>query len=611
MNITNNTVTGCAYPTATSGIFYGLYNSCSAFTLNLSGNSVTNNSVGSATATATGAMYLFYPTGSLTTAGSVHNIFNNTIRGNTRTQSTPGSATQYLFYGSGGAATTNVYGNEIVNNTMPSTGSTYGLYMSAASTVRNVYQNRIDSLSTGGGSVYGMYLTSGTNVNVHRNRILNITATAAAATLYGLYVDGTTVNVWNNMIADLKTPTTTNIPGLYGLYVSAPTTARVYYNSIALNASSSGASFGSTGLYASTAPTLDLRNNIVVNTSANAGVNGRTVAYQRSSTTNATYADSSNANCFHAGTPSSKNFIFYNATDSIQTMAQYRAYMGPNRDALSISETPLVSDAVDRICPPRPQRRKRVTTVAAGADFDADIRQETGYAGSGTAPDIGADEGNFTYTDILPPAIVYASLGNAAPASTRAFNNVTVTDANGVNGTSGTRPRAYYKKGFLFNEWNDNTSATQGWKWVEASGGSSPFSFTIDHTKLPGGSVAAGDTVFYFVVAQDGWTTPNVSINAAARRPPAWRCHPRVPVTNSGSTKSPHHRRNVLVGSGQTYTLTSAISTSTATCARRHTNRDPPNPPESARRILHPDPLPRQVTPPLSDRRPNPAGPNA
>src|SRR5205814_3131478 len=59
-------------------------------------------------------------------------------------------------------------------------------------------------------------------------------------------------------------------------------------------------------------------------------------------------------------------------------------------------------------------------------------------------------------------------------------------------------------------------SATDGWKYVEASGaGGSPFSFTINYSLLNGGTgVTVGQTVQYFVVAQDLAPTPNVGINS-------------------------------------------------------------------------------------------------
>src|SRR5207253_8252731 len=71
------------------------------------------------------------------------------------------------------------------------------------------------------------------------------------------------------------------------------------------------------------------------------------------------------------------------------------------------------------------------------------------------------------------------------------------------------------KKSTNANTFVDNTNATDGWKYVEATGaGGSPFSFTTDYSLLFGGAPAAGNIVQYFVVAQDMAATPNVGINS-------------------------------------------------------------------------------------------------
>src|SRR5262249_20345355 len=76
----------------------------------------------------------------------------------------------------------------------------------------------------------------------------------------------------------------------------------------------------------------------------------------------------------------------------------------------------------------------------------------------------------------------------------------------GVEIGAGIRPRVYYKKS---TDANDLT----GWKYTEATGsGGSPFTFTIDYTLLNAGSVSVGDTIQYFVVAQDTVATPNVGM---------------------------------------------------------------------------------------------------
>lgn len=86
---------------------------------------------------------------------------------------------------------------------------------------------------------------------------------------------------------------------------------------------------------------------------------------------------------------------------------------------------------------------------------------------------------------------------------------------NLVDITAGTRPRLYYKKAGNANTFVDNTSGTDGWKFVEATGaGSSPFSFTTNYSLLFGGAPVVGDVIQYFVVAQDQNGIANIGINS-------------------------------------------------------------------------------------------------
>lgn len=114
----------------------------------------------------------------------------------------------------------------------------------------------------------------------------------------------------------------------------------------------------------------------------------------------------------------------------------------------------------------------------------------------------------------FPPSISYAPLGNTPSTANRTLSGVAVADGDGVDGNVGTRPRVYFKRSTDANAWNDNTAGTDGWKYAEANGASSPFDFTIDYALLNGGTgVAAGDVVQYFVVAQDLAATPLVGIS--------------------------------------------------------------------------------------------------
>src|SRR5262249_27792021 len=143
-------------------------------------------------------------------------------------------------------------------------------------------------------------------------------------------------------------------------------------------------------------------------------------------------------------------------------------------------------------------------------DIDGDLRPGPAGSVNGGAPanDIGADEFDGIPIDATAPAISYTALTNTSSVASRSFTNVVVTDASGVNGASGTRPRVYYKKSGDANTFAGNTSGNNGWKYAEASGSTSPFDFTIDYSLLQS-AVAGGDVIQYFVVAQDNASPAN------------------------------------------------------------------------------------------------------
>ena len=115
--------------------------------------------------------------------------------------------------------------------------------------------------------MYGI-TTSAVTANIFKNKIYDLQENQAGGIVYGIQVAaGTTVNVYDNLVGDLRTPAANAAIPLAGLYVSGGTTINAYYNTIYLNATSTGALFGSSAVYASTTPTLTLRNNVFVNLS--------------------------------------------------------------------------------------------------------------------------------------------------------------------------------------------------------------------------------------------------------------------------------------------------------------------------------------------------------
>jgi len=111
-----------------------------------------------------------------------------------------------------------------------------------------------------------------------------------------------------------------------------------------------------------------------------------------------------------------------------------------------------------------------------------------------------------------PPAISYTALDNTVSTAGQTLSEVVISDIDftGVDFTSGKAPRIYYKKSTEANLFAENTSAANGWKFVETTSTVSPCSFTMDLALL-NTPATGGDIIQYFVVAQDIAATPNTS----------------------------------------------------------------------------------------------------
>ncbi len=240
-------------------------------------------------------------------------------------------------------------------------------------------------------TIYGIYKYRGTNGFVYNNNIYDLSFGGATGIVHGLVTGGVSTAVWNNFISDLKAPASTMADAINGINIRGGTNIGVYYNTIYLDATSSSAIFGTSGIYTHTIPTVDLRNNVVVNVSTPGSTGGFTVAYRRMDATLTTYASTSNNNCFYAGTPSASRLIFYDGTNSDSLLSDYKARVGPNRDSVSISADPVF---VNVTTPPYDLHISRNSVVVdqkgtpiAGitTDFDGETRDAI-------YPDIGGDE---------------------------------------------------------------------------------------------------------------------------------------------------------------------------------------------------------------------------
>jgi hypothetical protein len=493
VRIYNNTISNCTYPTATSGTMYLIEQVASAFNLEMYGNTLTNNTL---SPTTTGSFNMLYQSGAVVNQSK---IYNNTISGNNKTSGTTG--TTYCIYNTGASTSNNLIYNNIVDN--------------------NVVTNT-------SGSLYGLNLLTGSTNAVYNNKISGLTNSATTTgAVYGIAIGGggLTNNVYNNFISDLNAPSSTNsgtsttdlIRGISITSATALSTQNISFNTISLYASG-GAIFSTSGIFhttsaTATTSTLNLRNNIIVNNSTASGVGFVSALRLSAANVLTNYGSASNNNLFHVNSGTNQ-VIFYDGTNSDADLNSFKARVTP-RETASISENP---NFVNGSVPPYNLHINTAipTQVESGGVAVTGITDDIdGNPRNASTPDIGADEFVGVATDLTGPSISYTALGTESICIESKTISATITDASGVNVAAGTRPRLWYKK----STENDvlpatNTAASIGWKYVEASNASSPFTFTFNFSLL-NTPLTFGDSISYFIVAQDLVATPNVGVSVA------------------------------------------------------------------------------------------------
>ncbi len=444
-NINNNTISNANLTTtSTTG---GIYNAATLPTLNVNNNTISNISRTSAS----GTHYCFY-TGSpangtydgntvdgisfttVTSTGTIYGIYdissgvNMTYTNNViKNLSTPTTGTLYGIREFGTAGIKTIQNNQVYNFSTSSGGaggfSATGISWLTGGNPNDISNNRVYSINstgtTGGtaGAIIGILCSGVTNNNIYKNKVYDLSTNSTGATLWGMQVtSGTTNNIYNNLVGDLRAPKLNAGISLAGINCSGGTTDNVYYNTVYLNNVSAGALFGSSAIYASTTPTVTLRNNIFVNLSKANGATGFTTAYRRTTTTLTTYGATSNNNLFYSGGQCTNSLIYYDGTFSAQTLAAYQALatLAP-RDNVSKTENPNFLSTTGALAAFLHINPAIATVIESGGaniatytdDYDGDVR-------NAATPDIGADE----FTGTIAAACAGAPAAGVAAAAT-------------------------------------------------------------------------------------------------------------------------------------------------------------------------------------------------
>ena len=563
--------------------FYGIFHTGGTPTINANviGSTTTANSINLSTAStnANGQFLIGIQTNnntSIITNNTIANL-NNAFTGTSTAGASRGIAT------SAAAFLCTITGNNIYNfstaSTIAGTGVTaalIGILNQRTTAGQSISQNTIYNLSNSAASaavvVTGIHHsgpTSGTN-NISRNNIhsFSIASSSATATMIGINAFAGIATYHNNMIRlgiDASGAALTNGIGIVGIQQSSATANNFfYYNSVYIGGTGVGGT-ASTFAYQRIAGTVAtaLQNNIFANERSNGAGTGFHYAIGLNASTNVT----SNYNIYNANGSGGRVGLI--GSTPYTTLANWQGVFSNDANSLygsvpfinATGTAALVDLHINAAVPT--QIESAGTSIATLGDFDGNTRfGEAGYAGTGTAPDMGADEGEFLPSDVTPPSISYTVIPNQATLSAPSLS-ATISDGSGIDVTAGTRPRLYFKYSTNNDTYVGNTSADNGWKFVESVTGASPFSFTIDYSLLFGGVPSGNETIQYFVTAQDLASPTNVAINSGVpAATPTSVAYTSAQFPLGGTVNSYNIivlNGNVTVGSGGNYTsLTNA-----------------------------------------------------
>lgn len=435
----------------------------------------------------------------------------------------------YAVVVSGTSATNKVTTVKLLNNFIGT--DSVGLYNQTT----GIYINNADSINVTGNLIKNVKTVSSinnsgitveantTNSFIRKNTINGIYSTSSGGWgAFGLLFNTPTgvdnITVSNNVISDVMTSnytlSATTLYNAYGIRILGGNNLKFYYNTVHLfgqpTTGSGQSSSAALAIMTNSITGLDIRNNIFSNRMTGTITGSKHYAL---STYGAVPGNIFDYNDFIQGSTlqgvlmteySTSTFV---STDVV-TLANLKTSTAANNNSVNIN--PLFVNDSNLIIGLGTLQGLGTAIAGITTDIIDTIRA--------TPPTIGAYEKGV---DLSGPQIAYTAISNTSLITNRVLTGfATITDVSGVNTTT-FKPRIYYRKSADANAFGtypgDNSSAFNGWKYAEASNTTSPFNFTIDYSILFGGApMSVGDTVLYFVVAQDMKSPAfNISANPA------------------------------------------------------------------------------------------------
>ncbi|MCF7788354.1 MAG: choice-of-anchor D domain-containing protein [Prosthecobacter sp.] len=528
VDISNNTVGSITAGGTTTGVgasITGIQTTKGTNTIsgNLIGSTTTANSLNASTSVSFSGAAQVVAGIDCANSGTINCAITDNTVANLLNKSTRTSCLMRGIVSAAGVST--ISGNTVHHLTAPSmsTGpAVVGIWHASTASGQTLSQNVVHSLfNTSNAAMYpaqnvavvvaGIYYgggISGTNI-IERNFVhsLYLDSLNSSAELNGmLFGSGCTFTAQNNMVrvgldaSGASTATGATVRGFHDNDNGANYPRNFIHNSVYVGGTATSGS-AKTYAYSSSSQnnSRDIRNNIFVNARSNSGGTGKHYAMTNGSVASPPPGLTSDFNIIYASGIGGVLGLF-NGQDC-STLAEWQAATG--QDASSTVGDPRfvnatgAAAAVDlHLQSSNPAEGHGVLIASVTTDLDGQTR-------SSLSPvDIGADAGSFTYDPA--PAISYPLLSSGTMANRVLTGWATIIDDGGAVSGGASAPRLYYKKATDADAFIGNTSANNGWKYVTGTdSGGGKYSFTIDYSLIIGGVVTPGQTIQYFVVAQD------------------------------------------------------------------------------------------------------------
>jgi hypothetical protein len=438
ITISNNTVQGTYMGIVAGG-------TAAVSSGGLDGLTISNNVAGPTTAATANniTLYGIFVQGAVApslTGNTVQNVVNS-------------AAGSYgIFLSSNNAGIT---GATVSNNTISGisgAGASYGI--SSTATTATLASNTVSNVSSTASYAYGLLLGAGSAGNattptvVERNKISTLTGTNSGGyTGYGIYVATGAANanlrISNNFVADLRGTGFSGITtgGIVGILLNGSTAQSgisLYHNSVSLSGTYTPGSTTTGLITAALAVTagntgLDIRNNIFANTLASTSGSSTSYAFY-SAAPQAAYSTINYNDYYVSGTQGV--LAYFNSGNRPTLAALQDATNGTNQDASSVTGNPNFTSATNLHIAAGASKAESngVLIAAAGTDVDTQARGPYPLAaqlnGGGTAPDLGADEGDFTPAPLNDVGITALTSPTATQVCYTGAETVTVTLRN-------------------------------------------------------------------------------------------------------------------------------------------------------------------------------------